>query len=88
VSPVDLRVVSSVGRKLKDLHIFQAKDSKLSEIIRVIKQGNASNGRYLVRREVPYAKNESFPCWRLVLPAEMEDQVISYVHRSLGHPGT
>jgi hypothetical protein len=86
VTPLDLGVDSSFGHKLKDLHIFQAKDSKLSEIIRAIKQGNASNGRYLVRREVPYAKN--FPCWRPVLPTELEDQVISYVHRSLGHPET
>jgi hypothetical protein len=88
VSTVDLGVDSSVGRKLKDLHIFQARYSKLSEIIRAIKQGNASNGRYLVRREIFYAKNESFPYWRPVLPAELEDQVISYAHGSLGHLGT
>ena len=60
VSPVDLGVDSLVGHKLKDLHIFEAKDSKLSEIIWASKQGNASNGRYLVRREILYAKNESF----------------------------
>jgi len=79
---------SSVGRKLKDLHIFQAKDSKPFEIIRAIKQGNASYGRYLVRREILYAKNESFPYWRPILSAELEDQVISHVHGSLGHLGT
>jgi hypothetical protein len=60
VSGIDLGVDISVSRKRKDLHIFQAKDSKLSEIIRTIKQGNASIGRYLVRREILYAKNESF----------------------------
>jgi hypothetical protein len=88
VYPVDLGADSSVGRKLKDLHTFQAKDSKLSEIIRAIKQGNTSNGRCLARREILYAKNESFPYWRLVLPAKLEDQVISYIYGSLGHLGT
>jgi hypothetical protein len=35
-SAVDLEVESSVGTKLRDLHIFQDKDPKGSEIIRAI----------------------------------------------------
>ena len=87
LSAVGLGVDGSVGRKLKDLHIFQAKDPKFSELIGAVKQEGASNERYLVRREILYAKNESFPYYRPVLPAELEDQVIIYVHKSLGHLG-
>jgi hypothetical protein len=88
VSAVDLEVDSSVGRKVRGLHIIQAKDPKLSEIIRAIKREDAPKGRYLVRREILYAKSESFPYWRPVLPAELEERVINYVHKSLGHLGT
>jgi hypothetical protein len=35
-SAVDLEVESSVGSKLRDSHIFQAKDTKGSEIIKAI----------------------------------------------------
>ena len=61
VSAGDLGVDGSAGRKLKGLHIFQARYPKLSELIRAVKQEGASNERYLVRREILYAKNESFP---------------------------
>jgi len=66
------------------LHIFQPKDPKLSELI-FFKQEDASNERYLVRTKILYATNESFPYQRPVLTAEVEDQVVSNVHKSLGH---
>lgn len=47
-SAVDLEVDCSADSKLRDLHIFQVKDRKNSEIIREIKQQYAPNGRYLL----------------------------------------
>jgi len=76
VSAVFLEVESSVGSKLRDLHIFQDKDPKGSDIIRAIYQQDAPNGRYLVRTEVLYAKqnirNRDRHCqlnWRTKLKA-------------------
>jgi hypothetical protein len=66
------------------LHIFQSKNPKLFELIIVFKQESASNERYLVRTKILYAKNESFLYQRPVLIAEVEVQVVSYVHMSLG----
>jgi hypothetical protein len=88
VSAVDLGVDSSAVRKLRELDVLQARDPKISETIRAVRQGEIPEGRYLVRRDILYARDRRFPYWRPVLPTEMENQVINYVHHSLGHLGT
>jgi hypothetical protein len=74
--------------KLKELNVIQARDPKISETIKAVRQGDVSEGRYLVRHDTLYVKGGRFPYWRPVLPAELENQVINYVHYSLSHLGT
>jgi hypothetical protein len=80
VSAVDLGVDSSAVRKLRELDVIQARDPKISETIRAVRQGEIPEGRYLVRHDTLYARDRHFPYWRPVLPTEMENQVINYVH--------
>jgi hypothetical protein len=53
--------------------------------MQTVKQHNSLYSRYLVRREILYAKDKNAPYSRPLLPTELEDQVIRYVHTSLGH---
>ena len=53
--------------------------------MQAVKQQNSPNGRYLVRREILYAKDKNAPYSRPLLPTELEVQVIHYVHTLLGH---
>jgi hypothetical protein len=88
VSAVNLGADSSVSQKLRELNIMQARDPKLARTIKAVEQGDIPKGKYLVRSDTLYAKNEHFLYWRPVLLAELEDQIINYVHCALGQPGT
>jgi hypothetical protein len=52
--------------------------------MQAVTQQNSSNGRYLVRSEI-YAKYKNVTYWRPLLPTELEDHVILYVHTLLVH---
>jgi hypothetical protein len=88
VSAMNLGVDSSVGKKIKDLATYQNRDPRISDLMRTVKQQSTSEGKYLILRDVLYSKDKNFPYWRPVLPAELEDAVIQFVHTSLGHLGT
>jgi hypothetical protein len=85
-----LCVDASVGRDLRDLAAFQARDPKIQKTVEKVKQlPEQLDGRYLIRHNVLYSKDsENYPYWRPVLPTELESQVIRFVHMSLGHLGT
>jgi hypothetical protein len=90
IAAVDLHIDKSVERVLRSLATIQARDPKLSGIIRetMQTQDNAV-GKYLVRQNTLYCKEcKNYPYWRAVLPDELEGQIIKYTHESLGHQGT
>jgi len=53
--------------------------------MQAVKQQNSPYSRYLVRREILYAKDKNAPYSRPLLPTELEDHVMHYVHTLLGH---
>ncbi|KDQ71468.1 hypothetical protein L798_14128, partial [Zootermopsis nevadensis] len=87
---LDFGIDSTVGRKLRDLAVYQANDPKISKIMRAVKEPQApTDRRYLVRRDILYSKDSAnYPYWRPVLPTELEVPVIEFVHASFGHLGT
>jgi hypothetical protein len=89
VAAINLGIDTSVGRTLRDLDAYQAKDPKLLKIMEAVKQlQTPPDGRYLVRHGVLYSKDSmNYPYWRPLLATELENKVISFVHVS-GHLGT
>jgi hypothetical protein len=89
IAKIDLGIDTSVGRKLKDMAMYQGQDSRLQAIIEAVRQSKGqTNGRYLFRNDTLYCKDSmSHPYWRPVVPAELEVGLIKYVHKSVGHLG-
>jgi hypothetical protein len=81
---------STVGRKLKELADYQARDHRIQKVMQAVKQTQNSTGnKYLVRDDILYSKeSDNYPYWRPVFPTELENPIIRFVHASLGHLGT
>jgi hypothetical protein len=87
VTNIDLGEDPTVRRNLKDLTIHQARDPRLLKLIQAVKQQQIPSD--LIRNYVLYSKGgKGYSYWRPVLPAGLNDQVIEFVHASLGHLGT
>lgn len=90
IATIDLGVDTSVNRKLNRLATFQARDPRTWPIVQATLQApDQTDGTYLVRGGILYGKGkEQYVYWRAVLPTVLENDVIKYVHESLGHQGT
>jgi len=90
VATINLGIDNSVGKSLKDLAMFQARDKRIQEIIQIVeqKQKDASKNVMLQNDILNSKDSHKYPYWRPVLPTDLEISVIRYVHTSLGHPGT
>jgi hypothetical protein len=87
ITKIDLGIDTSVGRKLKDIATYQGRDTRLQDIIEAVRRSECqTNGRYLFRNGILYCRDSrSHPYWRPVVPAELQVDLIKYVHKSVGH---
>jgi hypothetical protein len=89
VAAVNLNIDSSVCSQLKNLAMYQARDPKICELIAALREQRLRRDRFMMPKDILHTKdNNNYPYWRPVLPTELEEQVISFVHTALGHLGT
>lgn len=88
VSVINPGVDSSVGAKIKNFFAYQARDPRISKLMLTVKQQSTPEGIHNFRREVLYSKGRNFRYCRPILPDELEDPVIKFLHTPLGHSGT
>jgi hypothetical protein len=68
VAAINLGIDTSIGRNLKALAAFQARDPKIQGIIQAENQRRVPSDRnYLLRHDVQYSKDSyNYPYWRPV----------------------
>ena len=58
VATINLGINSSVGKSLKDLATFQARDKRIQEIIQIVEQKQRDVSKnFMVQNDVPYSKD-------------------------------
>jgi len=78
MATINLGIDNSVGKSLKDLATFEARDKRIQEIIQIVdqKQNDASKNS-MVQNDILYSKDShKYPYWRPVHPTDLEISVI------------
>jgi transposase InsO family protein len=89
VAAVDLGTDKTLMKELGKLSEQQLGDPVLLKIREELERNPSKlQGRYMIRN-ILYCKNDrTHPYWRAMLPSQLGNLVIHYVHTVLGHPGT
>jgi hypothetical protein len=91
VATVKLNIDLQVKKELKELAAFQDEDPYIKTLKdRIAKQtAEVQDGRYAILDGVIHYKNhKGYSFWRPMLPSNLENKVIKFVHFSLVHAGS
>jgi hypothetical protein len=91
VATVKLNIDSQVKKELKELAAFQDKNSYIKTLNNRVTNQSAEvqDWRYAILNGVTHFKNHKrYSFWRPMLPSSLENNVIKFVHFSLGHAGS
>ena len=88
VATIKLNIDSQVKKELKELAAFQDKDPYTKTLKDHVTNQSAEvqDGRYAILDGVIHCKNhKGYSFWRPMLPFNLENKVVKFVHFSLGH---
>jgi hypothetical protein len=91
VATVKLNIDPQVKKELKELPAFQNKDPYIKTLKDHVTNQSAEvqDGRYAILNGVIHCKNhKGYSFWRPMLSSSLENNVIKFVHFSLGHAGS
>ena len=71
---------------LKDLRNKQSGDSKLKNIIKEIQENHTVKNSELYKN-ILFCKHDKENKWCIVIPEMLKDELITIIHKRLGHPG-
>jgi hypothetical protein len=90
IARIDLGLDVSIRRDIRNLASIQERDPNLQEIRRLVKEGCENlKGRLLIHKNLLYTVDmRGGTPWKVVIPRELEEKLITYVHLEKGHAGT
>jgi hypothetical protein len=90
IARIDLGLDMSIRRGIRNLASIQDRDPDLQEIRRLLKEGCVNlTGRFLMHENLLYTVDtRNGTTWKVVIPRELEEKLITYVHLAKGHAGT
>jgi len=91
VATIKLNIDSQVKKELKELAAFQDKNPYIKNLKDHVTNQSAEvqGGRYAILDGVIHCKNhKGYSFWRPMLLFNLENEVVKFVHFSLGHAGS
>jgi hypothetical protein len=89
IARIDLGLDLSIRRDIRNLAGIQKRDPDLQEIRRLVKEGREKlKERFLIHENLLYTVDTRNGTWKVVIPRELEERLITYVHLAKGHAGT
>jgi hypothetical protein len=90
IARIDLGLDLSIRGDIRNLAGLQERDPDLREIRRLITEGREGlKERFLVHEHLLYTVDTGNGTpWKVVIPRELEERFINYVHLAKGHAGT